>query len=148
MNYTAEQQKQIKKQWEQLKKAMVKKERLSGAFRMTSKQLNNRTATVLLVSVIRDYDGEIEYDKKAMNEVQGFDTWTDKQKAESKKHHEERIERFETKKQRFGTKENEAKVLAEIITSSKEFEDFQKIVGEVRTNLEVVNNFIYLRVNY
>lgn len=143
---------EIKKEFNKVKKAMIKKdETLTGCFRMTAKQLANRTATVCLCNNI-EYDDEIDMALYEHMKVQAYTSWTDEEKARNKKEYDESIAKKKERKAMYGTKENEAKKLAEMITGSDEFKRFQEMTGAT-TSIELTHLWLdlscyYLRISY
>lgn len=143
---------ELKKAWNKIKKAMVKKDSdLNGSFRMTAKQIANRTATVSLCNTV-EYDNEIEEKLKDNEKVQAYTTWTDEEKANAQADTDKYVARRKNRKAMFKTKENEAKMLAKMITESKEFKEFQNLTGAT-TTIELTHlweglDVYYLRVNY
>lgn len=138
----------IKKAWNTMKKELEKETGIAGGFTMSVKQIANRTATYLVCNNL-SYEREIEYHRAEDERVQGFETWTDKEKERAHAREIETIERLERRLAEYGTKKNEANVAAEKIVKSKAFAKFQETVGStVWVSVEETNDAFYVRFNY
>ena len=132
----------IKKAWEQMKKDLKKETGISGGFTMNARQIKNRTATYSVCN-IKTYDEDIAYYEANNAKVQGYTTWTDEEKAGCAARTAETVKEIQERKNQYGTKENEARYYEELIVSSKAFKKFEETVGEVKTNIELLDNFVY-----
>ena len=138
---------EIKKAWEQMKKEIKKETGIYGGFTMNQKQIKNRTATYCICNVI-PYEEEIAQCKSTDEKVQGYDTWTETEKANSHEHAMNTIKRYQEKLAKYGTKENEAEMVTKEIINSKAFQKFQKAVGVTDWNIEQMDICYYIRFNY
>lgn len=112
--------KEIKKAFEQMKKAAVKEIGIKYGFSMTTKQIANRTATLLVCNTF-----PFELDNSGAN--------PEFRKAEHKK---------------YGTKENQLAKTFEAVKGSKAFAEFAKHFDSVRVSTEQNGNFYYIRFDY
>jgi len=139
---------EIKKAFETFKKELAKEVGLKGGFTMSKRQIELRTATYL-VNTIMSYDDEVKRLEEFDIRVQGYDTWTDSEKA---KHHEDsikQIEHYEAQKARFGSKANELIETVKMIKSSKAFAKLEEAIGKITLTTETKENFYnYIRFNY
>ena len=132
----------IKKAWEQMKKDLKKETGISGGFTMNARQIKNRTATYSVCNN-KTYDEEIAYFEKQCAKVQTYTSWTDEEKAGCAARTAETVKAIQERKNKYGTKENEARYYEELIVNSKAFKKFEEAVGEVKTNIETIENFVY-----
>lgn len=145
---------EIKKAWNTFKKEIAKEISfdLTGCCYMNKKQLETGTATILLCNDI-DYDWEIARQRKSIDKVNGYDTWT----AEEKKNNEERcmarIRSEEADKAKYGNKANEAETKAAELTGSKAFKKLAEVIGLSTFDLEFITkyeglNAYQIRIHY
>lgn len=139
--------KEIKKAFDQMKKALKKELGISGGFTMSQQQIAKRTATLLVCNTMT-YDTEIERVNAQDATVQSYETWTDAEKAASHQRAMESIAIYETRKAKYGTKENEVAMTAKAIADSKAFKAFQTAIGKVEMSFEEHDIFYYIRFNY
>lgn len=141
---------EIKKLFTKFKKDGIKEGlNINGCCYMTAKQLENRTATILLVAC-PDYSYEREIDDIAdsIERVKGYDTWTPEQIEACVNRETLRSERVKKLLKTFGTKSNEADYECKQIVSSNAFKAFTSAVGAVQTSVEKNKNGYYLRLCY
>lgn len=142
---------EIKKAFEQFKKELKKETGIFGGFVMNRAQIAKGTATKLVCNTI-SYEKEIEevvyYDEK----VQGYETWTDEEKARRHTRNLERIAYLNGEIEKYGTKTNFANDEVERIVNSKAFQKFSETAGGVKYGTEIKTEFgvdyIYLRFYY
>ena len=139
---------EIKKAFEIFKKEIAKECGFKGGFTMSKKQIELRTATFLVNNTI-SFEEEIKKQQESDERVQGFDTWTDEQKA---KHHEycmDNIRFYEKQKAKWGTKANEFSVKMKMLEESKAFANLQQAIGNINLTAELKEGmFNYIRFNY
>ena len=141
---------EIKKLFTKFKNAGVKEGLdINGCCYMTAKQLEKRTATILLV-VCPDYSYESEIDSivDTIERVKGYDTWTPEEIENSVRSSTRRLENVKRLQKTFGTKANEADYECKRIVSSNAFKAFTSAVGAVQTSMEKNKNGYYLRLSY
>lgn len=139
---------EIKKAWETMKKELKKELGIEGGFTMNAKQINNRTATYMACNN-RPYEEEIRIAKETIEKVMAYTTWTEEEKARSKANTENWIEKETERIKKYGTKENELKMIHEEIVTSKAFQKFASNFEKVTTEFEEKENFLYyIRFNY
>ena len=141
---------EIKKLFTKFKNAGVKEGLdINGCCYMTAKQLEKRTATILLVACPDySYESEIDYLADTIERVKGYDTWTPEQIENSVRSSTHRRERVQKLLKTFGTKANEADYECKRIVSSNAFKAFASAVGVVQTSVEKNKNGYYLRLCY
>lgn len=141
---------EIKKLFTKFKKAGIKEGlNINGCCYMTAKQLENRTATILLVACPDySYESEIDYLADTIERVKGYDTWTPEEIENSVRENTLRRERVKKLLKTFGTKSNEADYECKQIVSSNAFKAFTSAVGVVQTSIEKNKNGYYLRLCY
>ena len=145
---------EIKKAWNNFKKE-AKKEisfDLTGCCYMNAKQIANGTATIALCNDI-EYDTEIARQRRTIEQVNGYTSWTPEEKKRSEAHSLARIAEYEAEKAAYGTKTNEAQVKAVEITSSAAFIKMAKTIGVHAFELELVKkweglNLYQIRIHY
>lgn len=137
----------IKKAWEQMKKEIKKELGISGGFTLNAKQLQNRTATYLS-TVTLSYETAIAFLEKEIERVQGYTTWTDAEKENSRQRELAEIQRLEALRSRYGTRENQVVEEMKAITGSKAFEKFENAVGKTSFHIEENNGCYYIRFDY
>ena len=139
---------EIKKAFEIFKKEIAKECGFNGGFTMSKKQIELRTATFLVNNII-SFEEEIKKQQESDERVQGFNSWTDEQKA---KHHEycmDNIRFYEKQKEKWGTKANEFSRKMKMLEESKAFAKLQDTIGEITLSAELKENFFnYIRFNY
>lgn len=139
----------IKKAFNQFKKD-IKKEGLdlTGSCYMTAKQIQNRTATILICNNI-PYEKEIRDTTLRMQKVLGYDTWTDEEKVRNAKSSTASILKYTQDLMKYGTKDNEFKQTRQFILNSTAWKKFVEAVGsEVQTIREDKDIGMYLRILY
>ena len=146
---------ETKKAWNIFKKEIVKEGvNVSGNCYMTSRQIANRTATILVCTNI-PYAEEIKRENESLAKVIAYDTWTDAEKARSKEHCNARIAIYNRDMEKFGTKENELKITLEQIKNSNAFKKFcnnAEIEDTVKLSTETKVQYgiglYYIRIDY
>lgn len=139
----------IKKAFNQFKKD-IKKEGLdlTGDCYMTAKQIQNRTATILICNNI-PYEEEIRRSAQQGRYVMDYDSWTDDQKVRSAKSAFDSVLRSTQNLMKYGTKDNEFEQTEQFILNSTAFKKFVEAVGsEVYTTREDKDIGMYLRILY
>ena len=137
----------IKKAWNQLKKDLKSEGiDLIGGCYLTAKQLQNRTATILI-------NNNISYEDEMLEAVDGLKMLlnsdrNDCEKVKNSKYYAEKMEFIASNMTKYGTKENEYNETVNDIISSNAWNRFISIVGNVTTCKEQKEIFLYLRVNY
>lgn len=138
---------EIKNAWNRFKKELAKEVDfdLTGCCYMNKKQLENGTATIALCNDI-DYDYEIARERRDIDRVNSYNSWT----AEKKQNHERRsletISGYEARKSSYGTKENEARVKFEQITKTKAYKALVETIGVSLAEIELVKKWEGLSV--
>ena len=134
--------KEIKSAWNKFKKDVQKETGidLTGCCYMNAKQIENRTATICLVNDI-DYDREIARERRSIEQVNGYETWTDEEKQSHERRSLESIAFYEARKAEYGTKENEAQVEFDQITNSKAYKVLAEAIGIENVWLELVEKW-------
>lgn len=131
----------IKKEWNKLKKELTKGNDpygLKGCMYMMKKQLENRTATIMLANAFT-YEEMIEYYKERIEALPNSNKLAE---------YEQGLAHYTSLLERFGTRANEAKWKVEEITSTKAWEAFAEAVGVDSLRTEEMQNCLYLRINY
>lgn len=119
---------------------------LTGKSYMTAKQLQNRTATILICNTI-PYEDEIRREIESLHKVLGVDSWTNEEKARATVRTAKTIEGYMADIAKYGTKENEYEQFTKQILSSKAWEKFAQAVGTaVYTTDETKDIYKYLRI--
>ena len=141
---------EIKKLFTKFKNAGVKEGLdINGCCYMTAKQLEKRTATILLVACPDfSYESEIDSIVDTIERVKGYDTWTPEEIEDSVRSSTRRLENVKRLQKTFGTKANEADYECKRIVSSNAFKAFTSAVGVVQTSMEKNKNGDYLRLCY
>lgn len=141
---------EIKKLFTKFKNAGVKEGLgINGCCYMTAKQLEKRTATILLVACPDfSYESEIDTIIDTIERVKGYDTWTPEEIENSVRSSTRRLENVKRLQKTFGTKANEADYECKRIVSSNAFKAFTSAVGAVQTSVEKNKNGYYLRLCY
>lgn len=141
---------EIKKLFTKFKKAGVKEGLdINGCCYMTAKQLENRTATILLVACPDvSYESEMDYIVDTIERVKGYTTWTPEEIENSVSRNTLRLENVKRLQTTFGTKANEADYECKRIVSSNAFKAFASAVGVVQTAMVKNKNGYYLRLSY
>lgn len=132
----------IKSAWNKFKKDVQKETGidLTGCCYMTAKQIANRTATICLVNDI-PYDREIARERRSIEQVNGYETWTAEEKQNNERRGLEAIAFYEARKAEYGTKENEAQVEFDQITSSNAYKILAEAIGIENVALELVEKW-------
>ena len=130
-----------------MKKDIYKELGIKGGFTMSAKQIKNHTATYCICNIF-PYEKEIARAKGMDETVQGYEGWSDAEKANSHKSYLEFIAMCEEKLAKYGTREREAREVAEQITNSMAFEKFQNEIGKVDWHIEQMDICYYIRFNY
>lgn len=139
---------EIKKAWETMKKELKKELGIEGGFTMGAKQINNRTATYLVCNIV-SYEEEIKRAKDSNAIVQAYDSWTAEEKAKRNAETERQVAQYEELLAKYGTKENELRMVHEELVNSKAFQKFASNFENVTTEVEFKENFFYyIRFNY
>ena len=139
---------EIKKAWETFKKEVKKELHLDClGFSMTSRQINNRTATICICNKF-SFESEIERDMESITRVMGYTSWTPEEKKRSVTSTENDIEMRKAELARFGTKENEYAVISKEIIDSKAFQKFSEKFTSISTCFDEMDICYYLRINY
>lgn len=139
----------IKKAWNQLKKDLkLEGIDLTGRCYLTAKQLQNRTATMLIVNSI-PYEKEISESIDSLKDVLNSDC-SDCEKVENAKYYTKQTGTIAANMAKYGTKENEYNKVVKSILNSNAWNRFVSIVGNgnVTTCKEQKDIFLYLRINY
>ena len=141
---------EIKKLFTKFKKDGIKEGlNINGCCYMTAKQLENRTATILLVACPDfSYESEIDSIVNTIERVKGYDTWTPEEIENSVRSSTRRLENVKRLLKTFGTKANEADYECKQVVSSNAFKVFASAVGAVQTSVEKNKNGYYLRLSY
>lgn len=145
---------EIKKAWNTFKKEIAKEIDLdlTGCCYMNQKQIANGTATITL-GLDWSYDREIANHNRA---IEGFLKWDGENKERGERYareHSEELADLEARKATYGTRENETKAKAEMITSSAAFKKLATTIGIQHTGLDLGKyssslNTYQLRINY
>ncbi len=147
---------EIKKSWNQFKKDAKKEglEFLNGCCYMTAKQISLGTATIYLCTS-RSYEDEIQWYCKEINKIKinKYGGWTADRQERGINCCNEKIAFYEGEKQKYGTRENEAKVKASTIVNSKAFKTFCEASGlnvttAIETKIEYGVERYWLRIKY
>lgn len=139
---------EIKKAWETFKKEIKKELHLDYlGFYMSSRQINNRTATIRICNHIA-FETEIKRDQDSIEKVMGYDTWTEEEKMRTKAYYESTISEKKALMARFGTKENMLKMISNEIINSKAFQKFSEKFTSISTCFDEMDICYYLRINY
>lgn len=139
---------EIKKAWETFKKEIKKELHLDRlGYSMTSKQINNRTATICICNHIA-FETEIKRDQDSLEKVMGYDSWTEEEKMRAKAYYESTISEKKALMARFGTKENMLRMISEEIINSNAFKKFSESFISISANFDEMDICYYLRINY
>lgn len=138
---------EIKKAFNQFKKELAKECGIEGGFTMSARQIESRTATYC-VSTIVEFDDLIEQNTKTANTIMGYSNWS----AESRKARYddcmESVKRISALKEKYGTQRNRTIAMMNQIKNSKAFEKFQTEVGKTMLSVESTKEAWYIRFNY
>lgn len=143
---------EIKKAFEVFKKEIAKELNFNdwqkSGFTMSKRQIELRTATYM-VNTVPSFEHEIEEIEKRDAKVQGYDTWTDEQKARSHADSIHAIGQYQNLKERYGTKANQLAQTKAEIENSKAFAKLMETLGEITlTTYQTENYYNYIRFNY
>lgn len=139
---------EIKKAFETFKKEVAKECGLKGGFTMSKRQIELRTATMLVNNII-SFEEEIKRQEESDERVQGFSTWTEKQKMNHHEYCMENIRFYEDLKAKWGTKANEFSMKKKMLEESKAFAKLQQAIGNITLTTELKDGmFNYIRFNY
>lgn len=144
---------EIKAAWNTFKRE-AKKEisfDLSGCCYMNAKQIQNGTATITLCADT-EYDEIISSYRTAIDRVNGYDTWTAKEKKERESYYLDAIEKCETEKATYGTKVNEVNAMTNEIINSAAFKKMTNVIGVHTYATELIKkdgmNVYQIRIHY
>lgn len=129
---------EIKTAWNTFKKEIAKELDLdlTGCYYMNKKQIENGTATITLM-LDWSYDREISY---YLRNIENYSSWDGENKERGERYareYREKIAEVEAKKAAYSTRENEAKYVAEQITSSDAFKKLAAAIGIQRTHIDM-----------
>lgn len=133
---------EIKKAWNAFKKEVAKEVSfsVSGSCYMNKKQIENRTATILICNDI-EYDDEIKYYRASIERVNGYDSWTDEEKKRNEESQLAEISKNEALKAAYGNKACEAREKAAEIQNSKAYGKLVEAIGISHFEVELVKKW-------
>lgn len=143
---------EIKKAWNTFKRKVAKETELGGvpSYYMNIKQMANRTATMGIYHYdLEDWSYYINRENKDLAKIMTYDTWTDEEKARSKKYRDERVACWTELTEKYGTQKNYADAIVKAVLESKAFKEFCDKVGDVTYTFETDRyNTLFVRLHY
>ena len=138
---------EIKKAFDTMKRGLAKEIGISSGYYCKAKQIENRTATLLVCNDI-PYEDEIASAKAMDERVQSYDTWTDESKARHHSYALDAIARYQARLDKYGTKQGELIAVLHALQGSKSFQNFAAHFDHVSLTTEAKNGCHYIRFNY